>query len=107
GLDGTDLWIDLRATGGAAGRSYDHLHRRHAGLHHHLHLDVLEVTLPSARIALGAAVGTHGDWNAGIGENFQIAIRLCERRLDGLSLFVIADLLLSVRIAEQVHLTAI
>src|SRR5207253_5219515 len=39
-------------------RSSDlHLHRRHSRLHDHLHFEVLEVTLPSAGVALGAAVG--------------------------------------------------
>src|SRR5207247_9786543 len=84
-----------------------HLPPGHPGLHHHLHLDVLEVTLPSAWIALSPAIGAHGDRDTRIREDFQITIRLCERRLDRLSLFVVADLLLFCRVNELVDFSAI
>ena len=106
-LDRSNLGIDFRDARRAAGRRDDHLHRGHPGLHHHLHLDVLEVTLPSAWIALSPAIGAHGDRDTRIREDFQITIRLCERRLDRLSLFIVADLLLICREDELVDFTAI
>ena len=62
---------------------------------------MLEVALPPAEIVFGPAVGTHGNRDGRIGENFQIAIGLLKRRLDGLGLFVVADFLLVGGAAER------
>src|SRR5262245_39066724 len=103
-LNRADLWINFRHARSASRCGDNHLHGGHAGLDHHLHLDVLEIALPTAGITLGSTIGTHSNLNARVRENFQVANRLFERWLDGLGLFVVANLLLGGGTAEVVYL---
>src|SRR5438034_742025 len=59
----------------------DHLHRRETGLHHQVHLPVLEKSLDEKAVGGAAAVGPEGEANTGVGQlldgTMNLPVRSC------------------------------
>ena len=86
------------------GSGDERLHRGQAGLDHELEFDVLEIALPAPQ--LRAAVGPHGDRDAAVGEQPQVALGPRQHGPGRRGPFAVAHLRLQPRIPDPIDVRA-